>query len=183
MSGPPTLVNMDQPFCNVDWELCFPTAKLLPQSTTISVRCSLRVNDNVKTYHQSRFEAYRQFIEGFHEVVSAAWYYGTGIDVLWLPSESLLLRVIWFFSKDWCYMLWCNYLVVIKQRELIQMIMNLTTRSYSNCPQEWFSPHKKPNQLIRSSIKDCALVAPFYFHHPFNSCDHSINQANNCHFF
>jgi hypothetical protein len=29
----PTLVRLDRAFCNLDWEMCFPAAKLLPQSS------------------------------------------------------------------------------------------------------------------------------------------------------
>lgn len=71
----PTLVHLDRAFCNVDWELLFPAAKLLPQATSISDHCPLLlVNDSIiKTNRRFCFEAYWQYIDGFQEVVQNSW--------------------------------------------------------------------------------------------------------------
>ncbi|KAE8820325.1 hypothetical protein D1007_01753 [Hordeum vulgare] len=71
----PTLVRMDRAFCNVEWELCFPTTKLLPQATAMSDHCPLLlVNDALpRKPRRFHFEEYWRFLSGFKEVVKAAW--------------------------------------------------------------------------------------------------------------
>lgn len=72
--SPPTLVHLDRAFCNIDWELRFPAAKLLPQATAMSDHSPLLlVNEGlIKKPRRFRFEEYWRFLDGFKEVVIAA---------------------------------------------------------------------------------------------------------------
>ncbi|KAE8770920.1 hypothetical protein D1007_57253 [Hordeum vulgare] len=94
----PTLVRLDRAFCNVDWELIFTAAKLLPQSSAILDHCPLLLlNDKiVKTNRRFRFESYWQFVHGFKEVVERSWaaYAGNACPITTLNCK------LWRLSKD-----------------------------------------------------------------------------------
>ncbi|KAE8776773.1 hypothetical protein D1007_50536 [Hordeum vulgare] len=71
----PTLVRLDWAFANVDWELMFRAAKLLPQASSISDHCPLLLrNDAIMTMNKRfRYEAYWEHIDGFMELVNQSW--------------------------------------------------------------------------------------------------------------
>jgi hypothetical protein len=71
----PTLVRLDRAFCSTDWEMRFPGAKLLPQSTGIYDHCPLLLVDEeiTKTGRRFRYEGFWECFSGFKEVVAQAW--------------------------------------------------------------------------------------------------------------
>lgn len=95
----PTLVHLDRAFCNVEWELLFSAAKLLPLASAISDHCPLMlVNEGILAInHRFCFESYWQFVTSFKEVVQQAWAEGTGgrcpvsrlSTKLWRTSKAL----------------------------------------------------------------------------------------------
>ena len=67
----PTLCKLDF-FCNVEWELLFSAAKLLPLASSISDHCPLLLrNDAVlNSNRRLRFESYWLFVNGFKDLVA-----------------------------------------------------------------------------------------------------------------
>lgn len=119
-------MRLDRAFCNVDWELLFPSAKLLPQSSAISDHCPLLlVNDAIlKTNRRFRFETYWQFISGFKEVVDQSWAEPAGNGC---PLTTLNLK-LWHLSK--ALRVWSKKLVGDIQQQLHvtnELILQLDT--------------------------------------------------------
>ena len=84
-------------FANVDWELLFPAAKLLPQASSISDHCPLLLrNDAVlKTNRRFRFESYWLFVNGFKDLVAQSWAESAGGRC---PIAALNVK-LWRLSK------------------------------------------------------------------------------------
>ncbi|KAE8795881.1 hypothetical protein D1007_29155 [Hordeum vulgare] len=94
----PTLVRLDRAFSNVDWELMFPAAKLLPQSSSISDHCPLLLRNDVimKTNKRFRYESYWELIDGYMERVNQSWM--TPVSAR-CPLNMLSMK-LWRLSRD-----------------------------------------------------------------------------------
>ncbi|KAE8813727.1 hypothetical protein D1007_09235 [Hordeum vulgare] len=90
--SPPTLVRLDRAFCTVDWELMFQNTKLLPQSSSMSNHCPLLlVNEGMlRKQRRFQFKHYWLFVQGFHEVVLAAW---NSIPIMTDPIRSFNMKL------------------------------------------------------------------------------------------
>jgi hypothetical protein len=71
----PTMVRLDIVFCNQEWEALFPDFALSALPTGASDHCPIILNhqDNVVRKASFRFESYWLKLDGFMEVVQAAW--------------------------------------------------------------------------------------------------------------
>lgn len=71
----PTMVRLDRVFCNQEWEALFPDFALSALPTGASDHCPIILNhqDNVVWKVSFRFESYWLKLDGFMEVVQAAW--------------------------------------------------------------------------------------------------------------
>jgi hypothetical protein len=69
------LVKLDRVLCSVDWEDLFPNCLLQSMATDDSDHCPmlLGLNDNKSGCRRFHFEAFWPKLEGFQEVVAAAW--------------------------------------------------------------------------------------------------------------
>ncbi|KAE8801563.1 hypothetical protein D1007_22777 [Hordeum vulgare] len=120
----PTLVRLDRAFHNVEWEMRFPTAKLLPQASSISDHCPLLLIDEnvIHINRRFRYESYWQYIRGFQEVVKQAWIVSTGDS----SSITRLSIKLWRTSK--ALRAWSKTFVGDVQKQMLivnEMVMQL----------------------------------------------------------
>jgi hypothetical protein len=71
----PTLVRLDRVFCNHEWEALFPNFALSVLATGVSDHCPLILNRQDRAARKAafRFENHWLKLNGFQEVVQAAW--------------------------------------------------------------------------------------------------------------
>ncbi|XP_073355104.1 uncharacterized protein [Aegilops tauschii subsp. strangulata] len=71
----PTLEKLDRALVSVDWEALYPSSFLSALSTNISDHCPLHLvlEANLKRGRRFHFESFWTKVDGFQEVVQAAW--------------------------------------------------------------------------------------------------------------
>jgi endonuclease/exonuclease/phosphatase family metal-dependent hydrolase len=88
----PVLVKLDRVFCSVDWELLFPNVLL--QSTTSQdsdhYPLILGLRDNKSGKRRFHFESFWTKLEGFQDIVLAAW---NSIESATCPFKSLEMKL------------------------------------------------------------------------------------------
>lgn len=87
----PTLVKLDRVFCSTDWEEKFPRCLLQSAASDSSDHCPLLLglNDLAPGKRRFHFETFWPSIEGFSDVVQAAW---SSIQATTCPLETLSLK-------------------------------------------------------------------------------------------
>lgn len=70
-----THTRIDRAFCSSEWDLMMPNVSLQALSSRVSDHCPLLIagSDTVKRYRGFRFESFWPKLQGYHEVVAAAW--------------------------------------------------------------------------------------------------------------
>ncbi|KAE8788291.1 hypothetical protein D1007_37687 [Hordeum vulgare] len=96
----PTLVHLDRAYSNVEMELMFPAAKLLPQASSVSDHCPLLLRNDVimKTNKRFRYESYWDLLDGFMELVNQSW----AAPVRARCPRATLNTKLWRLSRELC---------------------------------------------------------------------------------
>jgi hypothetical protein len=88
----PVLVKLDRVFCSVDWELLFPNVLLQSTASQDSDHCPLilGLRDNNSGRRRFHFESFWTKLEGFQDIVLAAW---NSFESAPCPFKSLEMKL------------------------------------------------------------------------------------------